>query len=56
MPLCLSIGSLDEMKYLKRTELEKYINLNENKLFENGFDFKYEYDKLMEYANKASKN
>ena len=55
LPLCLSIGSLDGMKCLKRTELEKYINLNKNKLFENGLDFKHEYDKLMEYANKASK-
>lgn len=43
------------MKCLKRTELEKYINLNENKLFENGFDFKYEYNKLIEYANIATK-
>lgn len=55
LPLCLSIGSLDGMKCLKRTELEKYINLNENKLFENGFDFKYEYNKLIEYANIATK-
>ena len=55
MPLCLSIGSLDGMKCLKRTELEKYINLNQNKLLENGFDFKYEYNKLIEYANIATK-
>ncbi len=55
LPLCLCIGNLDGMSCLNRNELEKYINPNENKLFKNGLDFKYEYDKLMEYANKASK-
>lgn len=55
LPLCLCIGKLDGMNVLKRNELEKYINLEGKKLFENGFDFKYEYDKFLEYANKASK-
>ena len=55
LPLYLCIGNLDGMSCLKRNELEKYINPNENKLFKNGLEFKYEYDKLKEYANKASK-
>ncbi len=55
LPLCLCIGNLDGMNALKRTELGKYINLKEKKLFKNGLDFKYEYDKLLKYANMASK-
>lgn len=55
LPLCLCVGKLDGIKNYNRNELKKFINSKEIKLFENGFDFKYEIDKLLIYAKRFLK-
>ena len=55
LPLDLCIGYLNEIKNYDRSELEQYINSKETIPFKNGYSFKLEFNKLVEYVNKADK-
>lgn len=57
LPLELSIGKLDSINDLNRNELKKYtkyINGMEEP-FEEGYNFKFEFDKLKEFLKNAEK-
>lgn len=55
LPLDLCIGKLDSLEKYDRSELKKYINSEEVSLFRDGYNFDYEYKKLTDCINKASK-